>query len=373
MATFDAIFEFEDVPPPSESTTPSRLSSSAADDSPEQSERGTSPSDNTGPSGRDPSLPVASDLTGSRASSGEPQTPLAGQRRHAAEAFDLTQEANWASRRVRLKPSEHDALLAISKLSPAQREMWTDAMLLKMNQRLEAIAPADAQWTISQNLKVDKIEQYTNAVLCSPVLGEYVTKQNSTKLVAGILARHPSWGYSQEVQADKYKRDIVLARIGQRLTDRRSDMKEVILLSLGPELQPSAGVAGYEPKKPKVGTKTDIVQLCSDILARCQARNLIVTVQMCGRVALLRKTMVAILKNPEARFEKYWYYVDAQLLTLRTKYPADPEAVSRIIKKTLDDDLKQYGGADLPSSVRAERMQEVADSAATGAFDTLED
>ncbi|OSD08228.1 hypothetical protein PYCCODRAFT_1462505 [Trametes coccinea BRFM310] len=365
MATFDG---FEDVPPPPESATPSRLSSSAADDSPEQSERGTSPSDNTGPSSRDPSLPVASDLTGSRASSGEPQTPLAGQRRRAAEAFDLTQEANWASRRVRLKPSEHDALLTISKLSPAQREMWTDAMLLKMNQRLEAIAPADAQWTISQNLKV-----YTNAVLCSPVLGEYVTKQNSTKLVAGILARHPSWGYSQEVQADKYKRDIVLARIGQRLTDRRSDMKEVIPLSLGPELQPSAGVAGYEPKKPKVATKTDIVQLCSDILARCQASNLIVTVQMCGRVALLRKTMVAILKNPEARFEKYWYYVDAQLSTLRTKYPADPEAVSRIIKKALDDDLKQYGGADLPSSVRAERMQEVADSAATGAFDTLED
>ncbi|CDO74295.1 hypothetical protein BN946_scf184802.g3 [Trametes cinnabarina] len=163
MATFDPIFEFEDVPPSPESTTPSRLGSTPADNSPERSECDTSPSDNTGTPASNPSL-AACDLTGSRDSSGEPQTPLLGQRQRAAKAFDSTQEANWVSHRVRLKPSEHDALLVISKLSPAQREMWTDAMLLKINQRLEAVTPADAQWTISQNLKVACLRFFTFSI-----------------------------------------------------------------------------------------------------------------------------------------------------------------------------------------------------------------
>ncbi|KAI8995713.1 hypothetical protein BD414DRAFT_409931 [Trametes punicea] len=292
-----------------------------------------------------------------------------GHRRSASEAFDLTQDAHWASRRVRLRPADTDTLLCLSRLSPAQREMWSNAMLLKLNERLEIIAPADAQWAISENLK-DKIEQYANAILCSPVLSEYVTKQSSTKLVAGILARHPSWGYTLEVQADKYKRDIVLARIGQRLTDRRSDIKEIILLSLGPGLQTFGTTS--KSKKQKVAVKTDIVQLCSDILARCHATNLKVTLQMCGRIALLRKTMVAVLQSPGSNFDKYWYVVDAQLASLQAKYPSDPAAISRWVSKSLEEDLQQYGRADLPEAIRADRSQEVADSAASGTFDMLE-
>ncbi|KAI8974880.1 hypothetical protein BD414DRAFT_539625 [Trametes punicea] len=153
-------------------------------------------------------------------------------------------------------------------------------MLLKLNERLEIIAPTDAQWAISENLK-DKIEQYANAILCSPVLSEYVTKQSSTKLVAGILAHHPSWGYTLEVQAFKYKRDIVLTQIGQCLTDRHFDIKEI------------------------------------------------------------RKTMVAVLQSPGSNFDKYWYVVDAQLASLQAKYSSDPAAISRIIKKSLEEDLQQ--------------------------------
>ncbi|KAI0644716.1 hypothetical protein C8Q79DRAFT_791561 [Trametes meyenii] len=223
MSAFTPVFDFEDLIPIPSSPTRSDHGSPSGDNV-DSLEHGT---------GNESTHSASASRTTTPTLDGNAHqlcTTSQGQQRRAEDAFDLTQDADWAARRVRLKPADADTLRGVAQLSPSQREFWTNAMLLKIRERLEIIIPADAQWTMSENLK-DKIEHYVFIVLCSPVLPDYVNKKNNVKLVANILACHPSWGYTKEVQDDKYKRNIVLSRIGTQLTDRRSDIKEVVSTS----------------------------------------------------------------------------------------------------------------------------------------------
>ncbi|KAI0819959.1 hypothetical protein BC628DRAFT_1399598 [Trametes gibbosa] len=319
---------------------------------------------------------LASDTSQTNSLVAEMSTPTLGRRHRAGEINeDLTQHADWAARRVRLKTSGTQELKKIAQLNPAQREVLTMALLLKLSEKIEAIIPADAQWTMSENLK-EKIEQYTFAVLCSPKLELYVEKQGPTKLLTNILERHPSWGYTKDVKNDKYKRDIIVARVGTRFTDRRSDMKEIIVLSLGPELQPPPSKSPSDsstPNKP-AAKQINVVTLCESIIAkgpRSICEDVTVTLQMCARVAFLRKIMVALLKNPQLKFDRYWNLVDKQLEGLRV---LGEGAITRQLTAYLKADLDLYGQVPLPGAISNEDMhetQQVADLAATGSLENV--
>ncbi|CDO77983.1 hypothetical protein BN946_scf184811.g4 [Trametes cinnabarina] len=320
----------------------------------------------------------ASVTSGTHTLAAEISTPTHGRRRRANDighGEDLSQHADWAACRVRLKTAGTQELKKIAQLNPAQRELLNTALLLKLSEKIEAIIPSDAQWMMSENLK-EKIEQYTFAVLCSPKLELYVEKQGPTKLLMSILERHPSWGYTKDIKNDKYRRDIIIARVGTRFTDRRSDMKELILLSLGPELQPPPSKSPSDSptlNKP-AAQQINIVTLCENIIAkgpRSICEDVTVTLQMCARIAFLRKIMVALLKSPHLKFDRYWNLVDKQLEGLRG---LDDSVITRQLTSYLRADLDLYGQVSLPSTVSGEDMhetQQVADLAATGSLHSI--
>ncbi|EIW54555.1 uncharacterized protein TRAVEDRAFT_52251 [Trametes versicolor FP-101664 SS1] len=294
-------------------------------------------------------------------------------RRRADEMDDLGQHAEWAAQHVRLKPAGAQELKRVAQLDRHQREILTTAMLLKLQEQIESIIPADAQWSISENLK-EKIELYTFTVLCSPKLALYVDKQAPTKLVLGILERHPSWGYTKDIKCDKYKRDIIAARVGTRLSDRRSDIKETIMLSLGPDGQPApsstTAASGVNKQSPQLLHVVDLCQAIIDKGPNSICEDVKVTLQMCARVAFLRKILAALIMNPRAKFDKYWNIVDAQLITLRAI--KDDAKINQQLTLFLTQDLELYGNTSLPSAADgaiAHETQRVAEQAISGSLD----
>ncbi|KAI0827856.1 hypothetical protein BC628DRAFT_1317658 [Trametes gibbosa] len=296
-------------------------------------------------------------------------TPTHGRRCPANEmSEDLTQHADWAARRVRLKTAGTQELKKIAQLNPAQREILNTALILKLSEQIKAIIPAEAQWAMSKNLK-EKIEQYTFAVLCLPKLELYVKKQGPTKLLMSILEHHPSWGYTKDIKNDKYKHDIIVARIGVRFTDRRSLLRTIIVCSLGPELQPPASQgSGASPNK-SVPLRINIVELCKNIIAKGPksiSEDTSVTLQMCTRVTFLRKVMVALLESPQVKFDTYWNLVNKQLEALRALHES---VITRQLTSYLKKDLELYGTVPLPATISNSNMhetQQVADLATTG-------
>ncbi|THG95288.1 hypothetical protein EW026_g6332 [Hermanssonia centrifuga] len=134
-------------------------------------------------------------------------------------AGDLTDCAEQAGRRVRLKTANVKELLRVAK---------------------------------------NKIELYTFTVIASPTLSSYVTDGYLRQLVMGVLERHPNWGYTKEVREDPLKKKIVLNKVMTRLTDRRSKIKAVIVDSLGAE---------YPLDPTKNRQPQDILELCQEIAA----------------------------------------------------------------------------------------------------------
>ncbi|KAI0364689.1 hypothetical protein BV20DRAFT_983058 [Pilatotrama ljubarskyi] len=363
MATAAPLFNYEDIPSP----PPSTSSGNPAEQGPLPLITSSSSSSST-PSPEDEAdntiVFPAADL--------ESRPATQAQRRRADEVEDLLQHAGWAARRVRLKPSGTEELKRFSQLDAGQREILNAALIIKLSERLETIIPADAQWSMSENLK-DKIEQYTFSVLCSPKLAQYVQKQTPLKLVMNIFERHPSWGYSSDIKNDKYKRDIISARVGSRLTDRRSDIKEAILLSLGPELQPQVASSSSGTTHKPIPERVNIVKLCENIIAKAPksaSEGIKVSLQMCVRIAFLRKVMVALLESPTMKFDRYWNAVDGQLIALRTK---DDAFITRQLTSYLNADLECYGRTDIPRAVNVHEIQDVADQAAAGELNTTED
>ncbi|KAH9917047.1 hypothetical protein B0H21DRAFT_827875 [Amylocystis lapponica] len=310
-------------------------------------------------------------------------TSSAGSKRPAE---DLDQYAVLTAHRVRLKPAGQQELERVAKLPPAQRSIWMGGQLLKLNEQLTAIQPTNAQWDIPKTLR-DKIENYTFIVLLSPVLSYYLGKtagaSSPVKLVQGILENHPSWGFTKEVRADKYKCDIVVKRIQVRLTDRRAEIKEAIMLSLGPDESITEKTVSKASKKKMAGhVKLNIVELCQVVVAKYAASNAVVTIQMCARFAFLRKILLEMTKKPQLEASGgYWALVDTELSAVRECYKDEPVKLTKLLTQSLKADQEMFGHAEVPLASTSEdntingpnRAQNIADSAACGMFIDDED
>ncbi|KAL6302043.1 hypothetical protein BKA93DRAFT_827851 [Sparassis latifolia] len=331
-------------------------------------------------------------VSSSRENSTSPTTAATLRTSSKWPAEDLTQFASLAAHRVRLKPAGEKELDRVSKLSLAERAMWTCAHMLKIEEHLEAIQPADAQWDLPRTLK-DKIDHYTFALLLSPVLPFYLAKNTAPlgpiKLVMGILEKHPSWSFTKEVKGDKYKFD-------------NCELKEVITLSLGPEglSEAHSEQMGTVSKAPKKKTpdpvQLDVVELCKALAAKHAATHVIISLEMCARVAFLRKLLLEMIKNPQLEpTSGYWAFVDAQLSIVRERYAAEPAKMTKsvpflfycsdyhsfyssVFTQILKDDQGKYGrtiipGQDGAAAADISCTQNIANRAASGMFVDDED
>lgn len=286
-------------------------------------------------------------------------------------AEDLCQYAAAAGRQVRLKADDQHEAERFARLTQAQRQVWGAVHMLKLQDQLQAIQPAKALWSMSDTLTA-KIEQYSFAILVSPALMFYVKEAAPVKLIIGILESHPEWGYTKPVRNDKYKSDIVKDRAKVRLTDRRSNIKDMITLSFGPEdwvpaLKESAS-------KKTVPIRLNIVQLCTAISKKHPINPPAVSLQMCARFAFLRYVLKQLLTKADLANKSsrnYWSLVDDQLVILRAN--TEPGMVNRVLTKILEDDRKDYGRPDAQDEPQESNTvqsadQRIADHAATGTF-----
>ncbi|KAL6307977.1 hypothetical protein BKA93DRAFT_822945 [Sparassis latifolia] len=289
-------------------------------------------------------------VSSSRENSTSPTTAATLRTSSKWPAKDLTQFASLAARRVRLRPAGEKELDRVSK---------------------------------------DKIDHYTFALLLSPVLPFYLAKNTASlgpiKLVMGILEKHPSWGFTKEVKGDKYKFDIVVKRVQTHLTDQRAELKEVITLSLGPEgLSEAHGeqmgtVSKALKKKTPDPVQLDIVELCKALVSKHAATHIIISLEMCARVAFLRKLLLEMIKNPQLEpTGGYWAFVDAQLSIVRERYAAEPVKMTNVFTQILKDDQGKYGQTIIPGqdgAVAADISctQNIANRAASGTFVDDED
>ncbi|TFY60328.1 hypothetical protein EVJ58_g5222 [Rhodofomes roseus] len=329
----------------------------------------------------------------SQAANSALSTLSAGQKRRAED--DLIQYAERTARRVRLRPAGQQELQDVARLSPDERSVWLAARLLKNEQHLEVIQPADAQWLLPKGLK-DKIDLYTFLILLSPELPAYLKNSVPVKRMKTLLEQHPQWGYTAEVRGDSYKNEIVMKRIQERFTDRRAEIKQLVgtasstssllshscltrqlWLSLGPQMQSSTA----SKKTRAAALQIDILTLCENIADKHSAVMFKPTLELCARLALLRRVLIEVLTESTLNVKDYWDRVDDRLEHIRGMFPNEPRKVTKLFMNILDADKKELGEPSTLPSARGKdpstvpsQIQALADNAAGGfAEDIRED
>ncbi|KAF7975165.1 hypothetical protein HWV62_10349 [Athelia sp. TMB] len=212
--------------------------------------------------------------------------------------------------------------------------------MLKLQEKLVLIQPADSLYVISKSL-ADHIDRYTFSFLMCPTLPSYVGKL-VTNLVLDILEKNPASGWPVDIGHSKAKMDIIKTRVQTKLTERRNQMKAIILASLGVA---AAGDTSTETTamQPRAGSTT-IVNLCENLVGIYKGVALKVTIQMCSRVAVLRDVAIS---SGNIKSGSFWPAVDKELQSVRDAYPLDPKKRSRIFAKNLTNDRRLFGQADL--------------------------
>ncbi|PSR72984.1 hypothetical protein PHLCEN_2v11150 [Hermanssonia centrifuga] len=285
-------------------------------------------------------------------------------------ADDLTECAEQAGRRVRLKPANIKELVRVAKFSTEERGIYQLAFLMKIDESLKLINFSEmTHWSISALLTY-KIELYTFTVIASPSLSSYVTDGYPTQLVMGVLERHPVWGYTKEVREDPLKKKIVLNKVMTRLTDRRAKIKGVIIESLG-------AIHPLDPSKNR--QPRDILELCQDIAGLAGGSldedKFKVTLQMCARVALFRSVLTTTYAHAiqtalakRQAVPSFWSTVDKSLDGIRARCNNNATLLSQGFKAILDKDLDTYGQAPVSdySGVEITPSQQVSEGAVRG-------
>lgn len=298
-----------------------------------------------------------------------PGDPPVGNRQPVED--DLVQYADQVARRVRLKPAGQQELRGLAMLTMDERIIWIAAHILRSEERLEVIQPADAQWVLPKLLK-DKIDIYSYLLLVSPSLSFYVKQSIPVSRMKKLLEHHPQWGYTTEVRNDTYRSGIVMKRIQDRLTDRRAELKHIIWLSLGPDMLPSSASA----KARAAAAKIDILTLCEAVIIKHSGLGVVVkpTLEMCARFALLRRVLVEVLTETTLNVKDYWDRVDERLDGIRGMFPNEPRKITKLFMNILEADKKDFGSptAAMPAVMGADPTttpgdhQAVADDAAGG-------
>ncbi|KAH9828835.1 uncharacterized protein C8Q71DRAFT_863690 [Rhodofomes roseus] len=260
---------------------------------------------------------------------------------------DLTQYVGAVARHLKLKKTDHDELAKVAVLSDRELLVYNTVLVMKTRDRLDMVQPVAAVWEIPRALHV-AIEHYTYAVLCSTVLPTYVTDGYPVGAVTTILSANQGWGYTSDVRNNKLKREIVEKRVGGRLTDRRAAIKLLILFSIGPDRLIELNAIHFtKPKNPKTQAtppvKLNVLQLAAEISGLYKLDPVRLTLELCARVAYLRRRLDTFLQTKPNNTDQYWRIVDTKLAELRKQGALK---ASRMIQQALREDQDRFGTVD---------------------------
>lgn len=261
--------------------------------------------------------------------------PPSNPRKRSFQEFG--QYALSVSRSMKLPKTDSDELTRFAKLDSEEKLIWLAAYSLKMagNQAL-ASAP-NVVYNLPKALE-NNIDHYSFVVLMDPTIAAYInTKIGPAVILQGLLEEHPSWGLTPAVKADKTKFDTIMARVRDKLTKRRAEMKKVLARSMGTEDHTQEAEPG-EPL-PRIGAQ-NIVELCEELVDIYKRADMAVSVPLCARVAFLRH----VLKLGNGA--NYWDTVDTELKSTRDAL-LDKSKQSKFFQKILDLDRNTYGQAQL--------------------------
>ncbi|KIJ66643.1 hypothetical protein HYDPIDRAFT_166179 [Hydnomerulius pinastri MD-312] len=254
----------------------------------------------------------------------------------------------------KLKPQEKGELVKFAKASDTERLIMQHAILLKLTSSgvgTGAATHAVLAWEVPDKIKKN-IDKYVMRILLSPNLAKYFGNSPIQTLM-GIIKTKSHWGLPADVDLHEDKWDKLVAHVRNRFIQRRSDIKTQITLSFSPQTKAQ-----------------DIVTLCTKLAAYGNlGTDIVVTVQLCARVAYLRQCLKTNPKSPN-----YWKLVDSGLETLRTKAKEsnDPAQLTKRFATILKDDRKVYGaGQDVHRAVPSESQNEIEEAISSGTYTSI--
>ncbi|KAJ7488708.1 hypothetical protein B0H11DRAFT_1070290 [Mycena galericulata] len=215
-----------------------------------------------------------------------------------------------------------------SQISGAQQGIWIAAHLSAIEERLDALQPAESVYHIPMKLQ-GKIDMLSFLVLVDPTVPAYLTKEVLLKRVQAHLEKNPTWGWTAEVKGDKSKTKQLIKRIRSKLTHGRSDIKTLLEKSIGT----------VDEDKVRHDHK-DLYALTAQIVALGSrlTPDIKVSLDLCVRVAVLR---AKVQKYPGPDF---WTKVDDSLARTRLQKNNDPDRISEVFARFYEADLETFKG-----------------------------
>ncbi|KII82863.1 hypothetical protein PLICRDRAFT_684816 [Plicaturopsis crispa FD-325 SS-3] len=232
------------------------------------------------------------------------------------------------SRRIKLRGCDQEELRKFSKLTDAEQSVWLAAHVLQAIVASDTV-PYDAIYEIPKRTEA-YIDMQVFRILTDPSLPRYHGTNGPVKLLTEKVVDNPSQGVTQAVKDDKSKWDVILRRMRERLTDRRYDIKALIVSSIGPDPRPDDA-----PHRPDA---MNIMVLCENLAAIYRPSEIVIDIALCARVAFLRQMAREYPNDP-----KYWSKVDAKLDSIRKLSNQDSKVISKKFAKILEYDRGIYG------------------------------
>ncbi|PPQ71992.1 hypothetical protein CVT24_008262 [Panaeolus cyanescens] len=249
-------------------------------------------------------------------------------------------KARRQAERLKLHPYQIESVEAFVQSSSFDREVQMFTQLLAAGNKLESLATAAPAFSVSTAL-MDNIKSYVCAILLSSRLSAY----------KGTTARnHVFVGYANYIRTIWTYEDMSKAIIARERThvppnfDKDVNTKKTIMLAIQNELTQARSRIKKEIRASLAANSANdlteslhILDLATDVVSNTQ---LIVTVPLCARLALLRS---CYRKYPK---ENYWDKVDVKLAALRQAAKDDAKKLKRAMERLLDEDRALYGDKD---------------------------
>ncbi|KAJ3545506.1 hypothetical protein NMY22_g2416 [Coprinellus aureogranulatus] len=229
--------------------------------------------------------------------------------------MNATLHARRISQRLNLaKPYSRELEeFAVEDLNTRQLVLFGRTLLVE--QKLNSIVVSSGPYKVEQGLE-DNVKKYCVAVLLSPKLDTYKGAAPTSRVLAVIKRIGSNVPSNLETDAHVYK--TVKQHISDELTQTRAAMKKKIAAS--------------------VKESQSVYELA---LAMVEGTQCTVSVEMCARLALLRKVYNETGKSDT----KYWDHVDERLQLIREHADGAPEKIAAVFTVALKEDHIRYGRA----------------------------
>ncbi|KAH9922151.1 hypothetical protein B0H21DRAFT_841753 [Amylocystis lapponica] len=234
----------------------------------------------------------------------------------------------------KLKLSTKEELRKYILAPDAEREVMMAANVFAIRDALASIETSTVafqeMWEVPEKIQRN-IKKYALRILLSPVIAEY-DGAPALKLLMDIVERKLCSGLSKSIRHDDDgKWDKLTEAARYALTQFKSSIKKTI----SKLYDHSEKIVKDAPCK----SGQDIITLCKHLTQigkkSAGTTNLLVTAEMCGRIA-----RYVMIDKPDS--VEYWADVDKKLARTREMGKNDPKKISKLILASLDEDRRRF-------------------------------